>query len=105
GAFVHVHIDGIAPALLIVQGVVLDVPDHVLTLLALYPMTDHRAGENRVLAHVLERSAMARLAGQIPAAAQGHVVALRAQLTPDQRPVLLSEIDIPGRRAREIRRQ
>src|SRR5271165_504019 len=63
-AYVDVDIHGVAPALLIVQRVVLDVADDMLRLLSFHDGTEHSAGENRVFAQVLKRPAIARLAGQ-----------------------------------------
>src|SRR6185437_13256984 len=85
GALVYGNIDEVARGLLVIEGVVLDVPNHVLRLRALDELGDEFAGENRIFAQVFERSAVARLAGDIHAAAQGHVVALRAQFGTDQR--------------------
>ena len=52
-------------------------------------------GEDGVFAGVLEVAAVARLAGEVHAAADGHVVALRAQLAPDDLAVQVGRVGIP----------
>ena len=49
------------------------------------------AGQDRVFALVLEVAAVARLAREVHAAAQGHVEALVAQLGADQRAVVVRQ--------------
>ena len=86
----------VAAALLVVHRVVLDVADDVLRLLALDAVAHHRAGQHRILAHVLKGAPVARLARQVHAAAQRHVVALRAQLAANQRPVVACRLRVPA---------
>jgi len=58
-----------AAALLVVHRIVLDIPDDVLRLLAADAMTHEGAGKHRVLPHVLEGAAVARLARDVHASA------------------------------------
>ncbi len=64
----------------------LDVADDVLGLLALDAVADQRACEDGVFAHVLEGASVARLASQVDAAAEGHVVALARSSLPMSAP-------------------
>ena len=61
-----------------------------------------RAGEERVFALVLEGAAVARLAGQVDAAAERHAVALVAQFAADERAVLEGGLRIPGGGGAEV---
>ncbi len=98
-ALVDVHVHGIASALLIVQGIVLDVADDVLVLGTFDDLSDNFSGEDGVFAHVLEGAAIAGFAGDVHSAAQRHVVALRAQFAADKRSVLMRGFEIPTCRA------
>src|SRR5262249_34867413 len=95
----------VAAALLIVDGIVLDVPDHVLRLFALDAISNEGARKNRVLAHVLKGAAIARLAGDIRAATECHVVALRAQLAADERAVFARCLWVPTGSRPKVRSQ
>jgi hypothetical protein len=88
-------VDRVAPALLVVERVVLDVADHVLRLRALNEPRDQRSGQDGIFAEVLKRPAVARFARNVHAAAQGHVVALRAQFRADQLAVFIGRVGVP----------
>src|SRR5271157_252119 len=94
-ALVDDGVDFIAATLLIIYGVMLDVADDVLRLLALDAIADQGSGQNRIFAHVFEGAAVARLAGYVRAAAERHVVALGAELATDQGSVFASGLRIP----------
>ena len=102
-ALVDGDVHRIASTLLIVQGIVLDVAKHMLCLDPPDHRSHHLARQHWVLAHVLERAAIARLASEVHSSAQRHVVALCAQFTADQRPVFESALQIPTRSARHTR--
>ena len=85
GARVEHGVEGVAAGLLVVERVVLDVAHDVVGLDAHGELADHGAGEDGVFAGVLEVAAVARLADEVHAAADGHVVALGAQLAADDR--------------------
>ena len=85
GARVEQRVQDVAAGLLIVEHVVLDVAHDVVGLDAHGELADHGAGEDGVFAGVLEVAAVARLADEVDAAADGHVVALGAQLAADDR--------------------
>ena len=102
---VDVDVNGVASALLIIQRVVLDVADDVLGLLALHHPSHHRAGEDRIFAHVFEGAPIARLASQIHAATQRHVVSLGAKFTSDESSVFVGGVRVPARGGAQIRRQ
>ena len=81
GALVDLDVDDVAAGLLVVERVVLDVADDALSLQA--PSSAAPTilpGQDRIFAVVFEVAAVARLAGQVHAAAERHVVALVAQL-------------------------
>src|SRR5450631_626418 len=83
----------------------LNVPNHMLSLRSTNHRRDHLPRENRILAHILKRPPVARLASQVHASAEGHVVTLRAQLASDQRSVFIASIEVPTRRRGQIARQ
>ena len=99
---IDVGVDGIAPTLLIVHRVMLDVANDVLSLRSPNQRSDHSPGEDWVLAQVLKRAAIARLASQIHASAEGHIVALRSQFATDQRSILIGCIQVPTRGCGQI---
>ena len=96
GAFGDDGIDEVAAGFLVVHGVVLDVADDVLGLLALHQIADDGSGEERIFAGVFEGAAVARLAGEVDSAAESHVEALRAQLAADHGAVFASGFGIPA---------
>src|SRR6266576_2253507 len=102
-SLVDVHVYGVTSTFLVVQGIVLDVADDVLVLRALDDLSNDFASQDRVLAHVLERTAIAGFAGDVHASPQRHVVTLRAQLAADQRSILMRSIQIPAGRASHAR--
>ena len=55
-------------------------------LLALHQIADERAGEDRIFAQIFKGAAVARFARDVRAAAERHVVALRAQFFADEAP-------------------
>ena len=75
---INVDIDGVAPALLIVEGIVFYVADNVLRLFSLHHLADHLPRQDGIFAHIFEGASIARLTGQIYAPAQRHVVTLGA---------------------------
>src|SRR5579864_3881460 len=93
--FINIHIDRISAALLVIERIVLDVAEHMLRLLASYDRCHHLSGKYRIFAHVFKGAAVARLAGKVDAATERHVVALRAQLAPDQSSIFESALQIP----------
>src|ERR1035441_4442785 len=56
----------------------------------------HLSGQHRVLALIFEIAAVARLASDVDAAAQGDVILLVAQLAADQLAVFKRELRVPG---------
>ena len=105
GALADVNVHRVAAALLVVEGVVLDVADDVGRLRALDEVRYKRAGEHRVFAQVLKGAAVARVAGEVDATAERHVEALRAQLTANQRTVFVGCIHIPTAGRSHVGRQ
>src|SRR5689334_13781860 len=95
GALADDDVDFVAAAFLIVKSVMLDVADDVLALLALDAIADHDSGEDGILAHVLEGPAIAGFAGDVNAAAEGHVVALGAKFAADERAVFAGGMRVP----------
>ena len=83
GTLVDGDVDGGAPGLLVVEGVVLDVAHDLVGLNAASEFADHGAGKNRIFAGVFEVAAVAWVAGDVDTAADGHVVAGVAQLAAD----------------------
>ena len=70
----HLHVADVAPGLLIVDGVVLEISDDLLALLALDHLGHHLAGEDRIFSEILEVPSVARLAHQVDAATERGVV-------------------------------
>ena len=99
---VDVHVDGVAAALLIVESEMLDVADDALRLHASDDGCDHLAGQDRIFAHVFEGAAAARLAGEVDAAAQRHVVALVAQFAADEGAIVEAGIEVPACGLRDV---
>jgi hypothetical protein len=96
GAMVEMHVDGVAKGFLIVEGVVFDVADDLVGLDAAGEVADFGAGEEWVFAGVLEVAAVARLAHEVHASADGHVVALVAEFAADDGTVEEGGVGIPG---------
>ena len=96
GALVDDGVDAVARGFLVVEGVMLDVADDVLGLGALNEPRHQVSGQDGVLAEVLEGAPIARFAGDVHAAAEGHVVALRAQFRADQLAVFVGGVRIPA---------
>ena len=63
-------VDRVAPALLVVEGVVFDVANDVLRLRPLNELRHQRPSQDGVFAQVLERAAVARLARDVYTAAE-----------------------------------
>ncbi len=105
GALIELHVQDVAPGFLVVEGVVLDVAHHLLGLQAFHELPDHGSGEDGILAGVLEIASVARLANQVYAAADGHVVALIAQFAADHRAVEISRLGVETGRRSQGRRQ
>src|SRR5258708_40232714 len=68
-------------------------------------MADHGSGEDGILAHVFEGGSGAWLAREADAAAQSHVVALRAEFASDERAVLVGSLRVPGGGEADVGRQ
>src|ERR1017187_6190378 len=90
------HVDFVATALLIVDGVMLDVADHMLRLLALDAIAYQGSRQNGIFAEVLEGASIARLASDVGAAAEGHVIALCTQLASNQSAVCTRGLRVPA---------
>ncbi len=60
---------------------------------------------SRIFTQVFESSAIAGFAGEVDASAEGHVVALRAQLAADERAIFVGSVGIPTGGAGHIGRQ
>ena len=58
-------VDEVTAGFLVVHGVVLDVANDVLRLLALHEIADDGSGEERIFAGVFEGAAVAGLAGEV----------------------------------------
>src|SRR5258705_8950760 len=80
----------------------LDVSQNVLGLFAHHPISNEGSGKDGIFTHIFECAAIARLPRQIDAAAQSHVVPLRAQLASDKRAVVASGLRIPTGRRRDV---
>ena len=87
----------IAAGFLVIEGVVLDIAHDVFGLNTLHQIADHAACQQRIFSGVFEIASVARLAGDVDAAADGHVVALRPKLPSDDVAVGLRCVDIPAR--------
>ena len=105
GAFADGDVDGVASALLVVERVVLDVADHVGGLRALDEPGHQRAGEDRIFAEVFKGAAVARLAGEVHAAAERHVESLRAEFATDERAVFVGRFGVPACGCRDVGRE
>src|SRR5262249_19480279 len=68
GSLINVHVDGIAAALLIVQGVMFDVADHVLVLRALDQSADEFSGKNWVFTEIFKVAAVSRFTRDVNSA-------------------------------------
>jgi len=90
-----VHVDRVATALLIVERVVLDIADDALFLKSLHFSANQFTGKDGVFALIFEDAAVARLARQVHAAAERHVVSLIAQLRGDERAIFARRVEIP----------
>ena len=96
GAGGELGVQRVAAGLLGVEDVVLDVAHDVLGLNIVGEAADDEAGEDGVLAGVLEVAAVAGLADEVDAAADGHVVALVAELAADNGAVEGGGFRVPG---------
>lgn len=103
--FVDVGVDGVAPALLVIHSIVLQVADDVLGLHALDEVTHKRAGQQRIFALVLECAAVTRLTRKVDASTKRHAIALGPQLAANQRPIFKGSLRVPCRGGRQIVRQ
>ena len=101
GTLADAHVHFLAATLLAVQGVVLDVRDHMLRTFAADALANECAGEHRIFAHVLKGATVARIARDVGAAAERHVVALRAQLLADERAVSARSFGVPAGRGNQ----
>ncbi len=99
------HVDFVAAVLLVVHDVVLDVADDMLGLLTFNPVAHQRPGQQRVFALILKGSSIARFAGQVDAAAEGHVVALGAQFAANQGTIVTCCFRVPAGRRRYVGRE
>ena len=95
----------IPSAFLIVYGVMLYIPDDLLGLLALHAVPHESACQDGIFAHVFEGPAVARFTSEVYAAAESHVVTLRAQFPADERAVFAGGNRIPTRGGTQVRRQ
>ena len=73
----------------------LDVAHDVVALHTTDQMSHHGTGQQRVFTGVFEQPAIARIAGQIHAAADGLVVALSAQLPANHIAVQVRAVQVP----------
>ena len=96
GLVVELDIDHGAAGLLIVEGVVLDVVHDVLREDAFFERAGQGSGEDGVFAGVLEVAAVAGLAGDVGAAADGHVEAEGAELAADDGAVEEGGVRVPA---------
>jgi len=95
GALVENHVADVAARFLVVKRVVLDIPDDALGLQGLHLLPDEPAGQDRILAFVLEETAVARLSREVDAAAERHVESLVAQLAADECAVFVGQLGVP----------
>ena len=102
---VDIHIDRVAAALLIVQGIMLDVADDMLSLQTFHDRRNQLSSQYGIFAQIFEGAAIAGFAGEIGAPAERHVVALGAQFTSNQSSVFVSGIEIPARGRGHVRGQ
>ena len=100
--FVDIHIDPTASALLVIERIVFDVADDVLRLNSGDQPGHYGPCQHGVFAQILKRPPVARFARNIHAAAERHIVALRPQLTPDERTIFKCCRGIPACRQRHI---
>ena len=96
GAGVELGVEGVAAGLLVVEDVVLDVAHDVVGLHAAGELADHGSGEDGVFAGVLEVAAVAGLADEVHAAADGHVEAHGAEFAADDGAVEEGSVGVPG---------
>ncbi len=94
-ALVDVGVYGVAAALLVVDGIVLQIADDVLGLHALDKVANQRAGLQRIFALVFEGTAVTRLTRKVDASAERHAIALGPQLTADQGAIFKRGLRIP----------
>ncbi len=92
---VEQHVDLGAAGLLVVEGVVLDIAHDVLGEDALFKRSAHGSGEDGVFACVLEVAAVAGLAGNVDAAADGHVEAEGAEFAANDGTVEEGGVGVP----------
>ena len=104
-AFADDDVDFVAAAFLIIDGVMLDVAEHVLRLFALDAIADEGAGENWVFTLIFEGAAIARFPRDVRAAAKRHVETLRAEFAADQSAVFASGLRVPTGCGCQIRRK
>ncbi len=105
GAFPDARVDGGARGLLVIQRVVFDRGQHVLALDAAYGLADECAGQQGILAGVLEVAAVARIALQVDTAGQHHIEAFVPGLAADHRATGECDLRVPTGRGREARGQ
>ncbi len=82
-----------------------DVAHDLLILDAPHELAHHLPGQDGVFAVVLEIAAVTRLAGDVHAAADRHVVALVAEFAPNHGAVETSGLGVPTGRQAEGGRQ
>ena len=97
-------VDDIAPRLLVIQSIVLDVPDEMLCLLALHQISDNSASQKWILAHIFKCASISGLSGEIHPAPKGHIEALRPQFASYQFSILTSRFRVPARCRSEVGR-
>ena len=94
------HVDGgiddVAAGLLVVEDEMLGGGDDAVGLDAADRFAAEDAGEQRILAQILEIAAAARIARQVDAAAEQHVEPLGRRLRADRGAAGISEIGVPG---------
>ena len=95
GSLIDDCVGQIAARFLVVDGVVLQLADHVLRLLTADALTDDGAGQDWVLAVVLKVAPVAEFPGQVHSSREAHVEALCPLLPANQRPILAGGFRIP----------
>src|ERR1035441_5590107 len=95
-------VNGVATALLIIEGVMLYVADDMRRLRSLNELRHQRSSQHWILAQILKCAPVAWFAGDVNAAAERHIEALRTEFAPNESAILKRRIGIPACRRRYI---
>src|SRR5262245_57664747 len=99
------RVETVAVRFVVVEDVVFERRDHLLTLNAVYLFGTHDPAQVRILAVVLEVPAVAHVTREIDAAGQHDVEATATRLTPDRDATLARELWVETRSNGDRRRE